>query len=285
MRLRFLILKQINLYEPAILVVGTRGRSLGGFQGLLPGSVSKYCLQHSPVPVIVVRPSSKRDKARTKRALDPNRHTYKDLLEKSGPLLDADGYVFNAEDSRQAFEDEAAAVAAAIGYKPKKSKGMSPLAKIQSASSDVSDNNPKSPGIMMKSPELRDLDSPDISDSSSSDNDDDDGEGSGVVMKDPKPEKDGTVPVAQSGVATNVMDTALGAILNKSRRKGGRSPARRTSKSPARMSELALQLADEVAADNDTRSTPEPALPDAIPQDQKDQDKSLTKPAEGPPAS
>ncbi|KZF22733.1 adenine nucleotide alpha hydrolases-like protein, partial [Xylona heveae TC161] len=56
------IQRMIRIYEPAMLIVGTRGRSLGGIQGLLPGSVSKYCLQHSPVPVIVVRPSSKREK-------------------------------------------------------------------------------------------------------------------------------------------------------------------------------------------------------------------------------
>ncbi|KAF8539712.1 hypothetical protein BDD12DRAFT_80132 [Trichophaea hybrida] len=49
------IQRMIHIYEPVILIVGTRGRSLGGLQGLLPGSVSKYCLQHSPVPVIVTQ--------------------------------------------------------------------------------------------------------------------------------------------------------------------------------------------------------------------------------------
>ena len=38
-------------------------------QGLLPGSVSKYCLQQSPIPVIVVRPTEKREKKRKERAL------------------------------------------------------------------------------------------------------------------------------------------------------------------------------------------------------------------------
>lgn len=52
----------IARYSPACLIVGTRGKSLGGIQGLLPGSISKYCLQNSPVPVIVVRPSAKREK-------------------------------------------------------------------------------------------------------------------------------------------------------------------------------------------------------------------------------
>lgn len=64
--------------------MGTRGRSLGGLQGLLPGSVSKYCLQHSPVPVIVVRPSSKRDKKKAKRKADPGRKVYQEILQTTG---------------------------------------------------------------------------------------------------------------------------------------------------------------------------------------------------------
>ncbi|PVH98689.1 hypothetical protein DM02DRAFT_615625 [Periconia macrospinosa] len=230
--------EMINLYEPAILVVGTRGRSLGGFQGLLPGSVSKYCLQHSPVPVIVVRPSSKRDKARNKRALDPNRHSYKDLLEKSGPLLDAESIPFDADSSRQASEDEAAAVAAAIGYKPKKKKkavkGLSPLVQTFSASSDLSSRDMtddlRSPGMLMKSPELQNLDSPELSEVSSSS----DEEGGIPTNETPSDTGDGNAPLSpQPGVATNVMDTALGAILNRSRGKSN-SPARRPSKSPGR---------------------------------------------------
>lgn len=64
--------------------MGTRGRSLGGIQGLLPGSISKYCLQHSPVPVIVVRPNTKRTKNKLKRLHDPSRQSYRDLLYKAG---------------------------------------------------------------------------------------------------------------------------------------------------------------------------------------------------------
>ncbi|KAI8975484.1 hypothetical protein BDF20DRAFT_879005 [Mycotypha africana] len=47
----------ISMYQPSLLIVGTRG--LSEFKGMLLNSVSKYCLQHSPVPVAVVRPEDK----------------------------------------------------------------------------------------------------------------------------------------------------------------------------------------------------------------------------------
>jgi nucleotide-binding universal stress UspA family protein len=123
---------QIKLYEPAILIVGTRGRNLKGFQGLLPGSVSKFCLQNSPIPVIVVRPNSQRARTKRKRQKDPSRHGYKDLLDKAG----ADGsdiFVDVNEEGAPASDDEAAAVAAAIGIKTAREAKGSPLVKVQSA--------------------------------------------------------------------------------------------------------------------------------------------------------
>src|ERR1700761_7212916 len=70
------------MYQPAMLIVGTRGRSLGGFQGLVNtrNSFSKYCLQYSPVPVVVVRPDDKRKKKKDKRTNDANRPPYANLL-------------------------------------------------------------------------------------------------------------------------------------------------------------------------------------------------------------
>lgn len=112
--------------------------------------------------------------------MDPNRHAYKDILEKSGNLIDTDARNIYTEESRpqsrQASEDEAAAVAAAIGYRP---RGGSPLVQSQTApvnlDAAIEDQNLKSPGIVMKSPELQNLDSPEISGSSSSEDEDEGG--------------------------------------------------------------------------------------------------------------
>jgi hypothetical protein len=160
---------------------------LGGFQGLLPGSVSKYCLQHSPVPVIVVRPTSKRDKARSKRANDPDRQGYRDILAKSESLID----VNSPRNSFFANDDEALALAAAATTKPAPDNdGAHPLAQVAHAeSSDDEDqdtnarlDDPRSPGVMMKSPHLQNLDSPEFSDDPSSGEEEDDG---GVPTKPP----------------------------------------------------------------------------------------------------
>lgn len=69
-----------------MLIVGTKGRSLGGLQGLVSNrnSFSKWCLQHSPIPVVVVRPTSKRMKKKMKRENAPARHDYKRILKESG---------------------------------------------------------------------------------------------------------------------------------------------------------------------------------------------------------
>jgi hypothetical protein len=69
-----------------MLIVGTRGRSLGGFQGLVGNrnSFSKWCLQYSPIPVVVVRPTEKRIKKKKKRDADPARQDYARILRESG---------------------------------------------------------------------------------------------------------------------------------------------------------------------------------------------------------
>jgi len=82
----------IALYRPDSLVVGTRGqRSMiqswgAAFGAPGMGSVSKYCLSHSPVPVIVVRPERKVKKAMEKRRADPKRGKHFDELTKTKSL-------------------------------------------------------------------------------------------------------------------------------------------------------------------------------------------------------
>lgn len=118
--------------------------------------MSKYCLQHSPVPVIVVRPSSKRDKKKRKRLQDPTRRGYRDILDKSDNTASADpGYTLDplhrlsimpgdsmgtlAELERRDAEEEARMVAEAIGYRPDQiAPDGEPLSRVTSARSDVS---------------------------------------------------------------------------------------------------------------------------------------------------
>lgn len=76
-----LIKRMIQIYEPSILIVGTKGRSIEGFKGLLPGSVSKWCLQHSPIPVVVVKPKSKLEGKRLKREANPHKISYLEMVE------------------------------------------------------------------------------------------------------------------------------------------------------------------------------------------------------------
>lgn len=70
----------IALYRPDSLVVGTRGtRGMKAFGAAISGgmgSVSRYCLSRSPVPVIVVRPERKVRKMLTKRRQNPKRGTH-----------------------------------------------------------------------------------------------------------------------------------------------------------------------------------------------------------------
>lgn len=89
-------------------------------QGLLPGSVSKYCLQQSPIPVVVVRPTAKREKKKRKRLADPTRRSYNNILqlsEKTGSGFFDTHVKFDAYETDKSIpvEEERAAVAEAVG--------------------------------------------------------------------------------------------------------------------------------------------------------------------------
>lgn len=102
-----------------MLIVGTKGRTLGGFQGLMNArnSFSKYCLQYSPIPVVVVRPDDKRLKKKEKRSQDPGRQSYAAMLAYNSGRHEADSdgsSVYEFEKGISA-DEEAHRVAAAIG--------------------------------------------------------------------------------------------------------------------------------------------------------------------------
>ncbi|KAL2164323.1 hypothetical protein VTH06DRAFT_3539 [Thermothelomyces fergusii] len=109
----------LAIYNPSMLVVGTKGRTLGGIQGLMNArnSFSKYCLQYSPIPVVVVRPDDKRLKKKEKRSQDPTRQNYAAMLAYNSGKHEADSdtsSVYEFERSISA-DEEAHRVAAAIG--------------------------------------------------------------------------------------------------------------------------------------------------------------------------
>jgi hypothetical protein len=161
-----------------MLIVGTRGRSLGGIQGLMSNrnSFSKWCLQYSPVPVVVLRPTEKREKKKKKRDADPTRQDYARILKESGiegheTGVSIDGRKFDAPNTPIM---EAIAVAAAVGlpggFDPLLRPVVvddavpldgNPLQQTETAESDKStgssdstspDSRPTSPNTVIKTP-------------------------------------------------------------------------------------------------------------------------------------
>lgn len=106
-----------------MLIVGTRGRQLGGFQGLVASrhSFSKYCLQYSPIPVVVVRPDEKRQKKKDKRDTDPEKQSYREMLKSNGGIHEADLETLGdwEIESKLSAEEEAGKVARALGLPAK----------------------------------------------------------------------------------------------------------------------------------------------------------------------
>jgi hypothetical protein len=181
-----------------MLIVGTRGRSLGGVQGLVSNrnSFSKWCLQYSPIPVVVVRPTEKRNKKKNKRGADPSRQDYARILKDSGideHETDSGSHSVALEISNTP-DGEAHAVAAALGLpaafdptlKPMVLPGSSSLRKVESGTSDKTsfskesnspDSRPVSPSTDLKSTKTASVDSPNQSgDESSEGESDDEGE-------------------------------------------------------------------------------------------------------------
>ncbi|CEJ59336.1 Putative Universal stress protein family domain protein [Penicillium brasilianum] len=156
-----IIQRMIRIHEPVMLIVGTRGRNLKGVHSLLPGSVSKYCVQHSPIPVIVVRPSPKREKKKKKRRADPGRRSYNHLLELSekrgSRVFDGSS---STEGSALKLPGEEAAVAEALGLPATYSRNnsRSSISVSDRSSLSIDDSDPTSPvpysldTVLMRSP-------------------------------------------------------------------------------------------------------------------------------------
>lgn len=64
----------IEVYRADTLIVGTRGKADRIFSRKYMGSISRYCVAKSPVPVIVVRPEDKVKASITARQADPERY-------------------------------------------------------------------------------------------------------------------------------------------------------------------------------------------------------------------
>jgi len=131
-----------------------------------------------------------RARGKRKRQEDPARHGYRDLLAGAGiegHLLDASNR--NSTDKLggkgeeiQASEDESAAVAAAVGIKLDRASKGSPLVRVESAQTEATDaTSPESDlgeleGVrLMKSPDMQNLESPELSGESAFGDDDGDG--------------------------------------------------------------------------------------------------------------
>jgi len=112
------------------------------------GSVSKYCLQRSPVPTVVVRPSTKRTKKKMKRQAEAGRSVYTSILSKAettGGRHVRDRKIDTDTFATQTGAEEADAVQKAVG-EPKR-RGIlrnhraGPIARVTSMSSDADDED------------------------------------------------------------------------------------------------------------------------------------------------
>ncbi|GAP86535.1 putative universal stress protein [Rosellinia necatrix] len=107
----------IKIYQPSMLIVGTKGRSMDGVHGFLVNrsSFSKYCLQYSPVPVVVVRPTEMREKKKAKRAGDPSRQSYIHILGNQKHEADSENSSAYELEPTLTPDEEAHRVAVAVG--------------------------------------------------------------------------------------------------------------------------------------------------------------------------
>ncbi|WFD33958.1 hypothetical protein MCUN1_000786 [Malassezia cuniculi] len=82
--IRTSIMRLVVMYRPDSLTISTRGKQVSALQKMLGstplGSISKYLIWQSPVPVIIVRPEDRVRKHLSKRMADPRRREYQSLV-------------------------------------------------------------------------------------------------------------------------------------------------------------------------------------------------------------
>lgn len=152
-----------------MLIVGSRGRPLEGLQSLVRNrrSFSKWCLQYSPVPVVVVKPPEQREKKKAKRLADSARGDYARILRDSGieEHETSDGSRHNSVfEVPNAPEVEAHAVAVAMGLpsrfdpmsRPYRDKGPKRIYSDSTTSTlgakAPTSDDPQNPEVMIRSP-------------------------------------------------------------------------------------------------------------------------------------
>ena len=130
--------------------------------------MSKYCLQNSPVPVVVVRPEEKREKKKRKRLANPSRQNYSSILGQTNASGSGAFEDLAHQSGGEATENEAAAVAKAIGldegfgaWKGFKKEGEddSPLMSTVNGKSDATNEaeSPSPTGPLMDDSLLEDV--------------------------------------------------------------------------------------------------------------------------------
>jgi hypothetical protein len=124
-----------------------------------------------------------RARGKRKRLQDPARHGYRDLLDRAGidgHLLDASNKnstdkLGGPHEERHASDDEGAAVLAAVGVKLDRAAKGSPLVRVESAATDATSQESENGVRLMKSPEMQNLESPELSGESAFGDDDTEG--------------------------------------------------------------------------------------------------------------
>lgn len=140
-----------------MLIVGTKGRSMDGVQSFLVNrsSFSKYCLQYSPVPVVVVRPTEMREKKKIKRAGDPSRQSYTQILGGQKHEADDDNSNVYELEPHLTPDEEAHRVAMAVGlpaaYDPT-IKPVDPATFLRRSSRQHPKRRGKAPASLGKTP-------------------------------------------------------------------------------------------------------------------------------------